>query len=272
MTNSAMYKHDPAAPKKTIYGRKKSCLKDIAAHFDEKDIFEAKKQSLIQQQERATSLQEAQAIAKKLKNLESWHAMMQKKFMQSEAESKAAEKRLWNLFEAHLPAELFGQLKSNKEAERSALPIPFPKAKAQAMKLLRSKRNEIRRDQKLKKLGFKKFIRPNITNPEFPSMDPISTHLRGQLWRRIATDGKWSTDNFELEKGDKLEKAAFQQHSDFVEGPIAKPLLKGKLYEPETEALGVPNFLTNFLWPKEPEKEITMDDKMKVEQTDFSHY
>lgn len=94
MSNSALYKQDPLAPKRNIYGRKKSCLKDIAAHFDEKDIYEAKKTSLLQLQARAESREEAETVTKKLENLETWHAMMQKKFLMTNSQAQAHESTL----------------------------------------------------------------------------------------------------------------------------------------------------------------------------------
>jgi len=207
-------------------------------------------------------------VEKKLANLETWHHMMQKKFAQSAAQARASEKRLERLFKAHLPDEMLKKLEANKQAVRAAKPLPYPKARAEAMKVLRAMRNDIRRDQRLKKLGHKKYIRPHIRNPKFPSMDDISTELRGRMWRRVKTNKKWSTDSHQLEKAERLVKKAFDQHADFVEGPIAAPLLKGKLYHPETEALGVPNFLHKFPWPKVPEKEVSMDERLPVKQAD----
>jgi hypothetical protein len=44
-------------------------------------------------------------------------------------------------------------------------------------------------------------------------------------------------------------------------------MLKDMLYHPDTERLGVPNFLTKFPWPTAVDEKVTMDDKVKVEQT-----
>jgi hypothetical protein len=264
---SALERYSKYGPKRNIYGRKKSCLKDIAAHFDEKDIYETKKFALLQQMDKTKSRAHATQIRSKLANLESWHQLMQKKFMQSAAEAKQAQKKLERLFDAHLPQELKDQLQQNKVAKRAAQKIPFPDAMERAMAYLRSKRSEIQRDERLQTAGHKRMLRPEIRDKGFPSMDPISSLLREKLWRNVNTENEWSTDKGEMERAEGIVTAAHKAHGDFVEGPIAAPLLKGKLYTPETEKLGVPNFLHYFPWPKKPEEKVTMDDKVKVEQT-----
>lgn len=268
---SAIRKLAKFANQKDIYGRPKACLKDIAAHFDEKDIYEQKKLALVKKAAEADSAEVADKIRKKLANLEMWHAMMQKKFMASAAEHKAYQRKMERLFSTHLPAALKKQLDENKLAKRAGQKLPHPGAMKQAMSILKGLRSKLRRDARLKKKGYKKMVRPVLNDPEFPSMDPISTHLRGRLWRTVYTEDHWSTDDGDLEVAGNLVDKAFQQHGDFVNGPIAEPLLKGKLYEAKTEPLGVPNFLVKFPWPKTEEK-VTMDDKVKVEQTDFTPY
>jgi len=115
-------------------------------------------------------------------------------------------------------------------------------------------------------------VRPEIDNPKFPSLDPISSSLRERRWRQVSLDDKLSTNKDEIEAAEKLVSVSHKQHGDFMDGPIAEPLLKGKLYNAKTEPLGVPNFLTNFPWPKHPDEHISMDEKVKVEQTDFTTY
>jgi len=103
-------------------------------------------------------------------------------------------------------------------------------------------------------------------------MDPISSNIRERRWRQVMTDDKWSTDQGDLETSENLVKQAFKVHGDFQDGPIAEPLLKGKQYDAETEPLGVPNFLTNFPWPKDPNDHISINEKQRVEQTDHTTY
>jgi hypothetical protein len=264
---TALNKFDKFGKKKDIYGRKKSCLKDIAAHFDEQDIYESKKMRLLQRIEHARSRTHALKLRSKLANLETWHQMMQKKFTMSANQAKAHQARMERLFDAHLPQELKDKLKANKIAKRAAQKIPFPTAHAEALKILRQKRSLIQRDDRLKSQGQKKMLRPEITNKGFPSMDPISSHLREKLWRNVNTEESWSTSKADMELAEGVVTRAHKSHGDFVEGPIAEPMLRGKLYKPDTEPLGVPNFLVHFPWPKNPEEKVTMNDKVKVEQT-----
>jgi len=252
---------------KNIYGKKKTCLKDVAAHFDEKDIYEAKKISFLQQLDQTKSRKLAGKIRKKLRNLESWHHVMQQKFLASSQERKDQLRREEALFDAHLPQDLKDKLKANKVAKRAGQKLPWPGAHKEALAILRSKRESIARDDRLRETGHKVMIRPHITNPTFPSRDPISAHLREKIWRQVNTEKKWSTDSNDLERAERVVEKAHKQHGDFVEGPIAAPLLKGKLYKPETEPLGVPNFLHYFPWPKKPQDKVSMDDKVKVPQT-----
>jgi len=252
---------------KNIYGHPKSCLKDIAAHFDEKDIYESKKLRLLQKIDQANDLRVASKLRKRLGNLEHWHQMMQKKFLMSANEQKEFEKRQERLFDAHLPQALKDQMKANKVAKRAGQKLPFPDAKKKALKMLRTLRHTIAKDERMTSLGHKKMVRPNIDNPGFPSMDPISSQLREKLWRQIETQDEWSTDSADVEKATNIVAAAHKAHGDFQEGPIAEPLLRGKLYKPDTEPLGQPHFLTEFPWPKTPETEVTMNDKSRVEQT-----
>jgi len=255
-----------------IYKHPKACLKDIAAHFDEADIYESKKISLLQQMEHAKSRKVAHHIRTKLASLETWHQMMQKKFLASATEARDQKRRMEHLFDAHLPAELKQKLAANKVAKRAAQKIPFPGAHEEAIKYLKSKRTEIMRDERLHALGHKVMHRPTIDNPKFPSRDIISSHLREKLYRNVNTENHWSTDSGDLERAENVVRKAHKAHGDFVEGPIAAPLLKGKLYHPETEKLGVPNFLHYFPWPKKPASHVTMDDKVRVEQTDHTTY
>lgn len=264
---NALERFSKFGPKKNIYGRMKSCLKDIAAHFDEKDIYESKKMSLLQKMSNTKSLAHAQRLRGKLQSLETWHQMMQKKFLMSAAEQKQHEKRVEALFDEHLPQELKDQLKQNKVAKRAQQKLPFPNAQAQAMKILRSKRKQIQSMDRLKAHGHKRMLRPEINDKGFPSMDPISSSLREKLWRNVETQDEWSTDARDMERAENIITAAHKAHGDFVEGPIAEPMLRGKLYHPATEKLGVPNFLTKFPWPIKEEEKITMNDKVKVEQT-----
>lgn len=264
--NSAFNRFKKFDKKKDIYGRKKSCLKDIAAHFDEKDIYETKKMSLLQEMSSTKSRALATQIRSRLESLETWHQMMQKKFLMSATEMKVHKQRVAALMEEHLPQELKDQLAQNKVAKRAAQKIPFPDAHAQAMKILRSKRLEIQKNENLKALGHKRMLRPEINDKGFPSMDPISSSLREKLWRTVETQDEWSTDSRDLEKAENIVTNAHKAHGDFVDGPIAAPMLKDLLFNPDTERLGVPNFLTKFPWPLVDEK-VTMDDKVKVEQT-----
>jgi hypothetical protein len=243
-------------------------LKDIAAHFDEKDIYDSKKIALLQQMSTAKSRAHATQIRSKLESLETWHQMMQKKFLMSAQQQKQHKRRVEAMMDLHLPQELKDQLKANKVAKRAAQKLPFPEAHAQAMKILRSKKNEIQRQERMATHGHKRWLRPEINDKGFPSMDPISSHLRERLWRLVETGDEWSTDKQEMERAENIVTAAHKQHGDFVEGPIAAPILRGKLYHPQTERLGVPDFLTKFPeeWKKQEDK-VTMDDKVKVEQS-----
>lgn len=269
---NALEKFSKYAPRKNIYGRRKSCLKDIAAHFDEKDIYDSKKMSLLQQMSSAKSRLHATKLRSKLNSLETWHQMMQKKFLMSATEAKAHEKRVEALFDEHLPADLKDQLKQNKVAKRAGQKTPFPLAKKQAFKILRSKRTQIQKNERLQANGHKRMLRPEINDHGFPSMDPISSQLREKLWRNVETQQEWTTDKAEMERAENIVTNAHKQHGDFVEGPIAAPILKGALYNPDTEKLGVPNFLTKFPWPLKEEEKVTMNDKMRVEQTYHSTY
>jgi len=195
--------------------------------------------------------------------------MMQQKFSASSRQRKAQIAREDALFDAHLPKELLEKIKANKVAKRAGQKPPFPGARKLALEILKSKRDEIERSDRLRDLGHKVIIRPKINNPTFPSQDPISGHLREKLWRRVHTENAWTTDANDLERAENVVRKSHKAHGDFVEGPIAAPLLKGKLYHPETEPLGVPNFLHSFPWPKKAEEKVTMDDKVKVEQTAF---
>jgi len=264
---TAFNRFDKYGPKKNIYGRKKSCLKDIAAHFDEKDIYESKKLALIQQMQHVKSRVHATQIRSRLANLETWHQMMQKKFLMSAKQLKRHKARMERLMDVHLPQDLKDQLKANKVAKRAGQKLPFPLAHAKAMKIMRQKRKQIERQDALHARGFKRMLRPEINDKGFPSMDPISTVLREQIWRPVKTGKRWSTDKGVMELADNVVKAASKDHEDFVYGPIAGPILKGKLYTPETEKLGVPNFLRYFPWPKTPAKTVTMDDKVRVQQS-----
>lgn len=243
---TALERFSKHGPKKNIYGHHKSCLKDIAAHFDEKDIYESKKLSLLQKMSTAKSVAHAQRLRSKLQNLETWHQMMQKKFLMSANEQKDHQRRVEKLFDEHLPQELKDQLQANKVAKRAAQKIPFPEAQAQAFKILRSKRKEIQRADRLTQHGHKRMIRPEINDKGFPSMDPISSSLREKLWRTVETQDEWSTEKTDIERAENIVTAAHKAHGDFVDGPIAEPMLRGKLYHPDTERLGVPNFLTKF--------------------------
>lgn len=257
---------------KNLYGQQKSFLKDIAAHFDEKDIFESKKARLEARLKDTTDRTLAYALRKKLLNLETWHQMMQKKFLMSSQEAKAHAKKVDALFDAHLPKELKDQLAANKVAKKAGQKLPFPEAHKKAIAFMKTIRTKLARTARLKGLGHKVMVRPEIDNPQFPSLDPISSGLRERRWRQVSLDDNLSTDKNEIEAAEKLVAVSHKQHGDFMDGPIAEPLLKGKLYNAKTEPLGVPNFLTNFPWPKHPDEHISMDEKVKVEQTDFTTY
>jgi len=225
--------------------------------------------SLLQQMDVATSRELADKLRSELRSLETWHHMMQQKFSASSRQRKAQIAREDALFDAHLPKELLEKIKANKVAKRAGQKPPFPGARKLALEILKSKRDEIERSDRLRDLGHKVIIRPKINNPTFPSQDPISGHLREKLWRRVHTENAWTTDANDLERAENVVRKSHKAHGDFVEGPIAAPLLKGKLYHPETEPLGVPNFLHSFPWARKAEEKVTMDDKVKVEQTAF---
>jgi len=263
---SAMYQFDRFAPKRNIYGRKKSCLKDIAAHFDEKDLYEQKKLSLIQQASHAKSTNLANKLRRKLVNLEQWHQMMQEQFRFSAKQRKKAVARENKLFDAHLPQELKDQLAANKVAKHAGRKIPFPNAHNKALQTLKKLRRTIEKDDRMREMGHKKIILPYVNDPNFPSRDRISSHLREKLYRRIETEKQWSLNPHDMEHGEKLVEKAHKDHGDFIEGKIAAPILKGKLYKPEVEPLGVPDYLHYFPWPKVDDMKATIDDKVKVEQ------